>query len=98
MLTLLLASQVSTGDAFHIVGLGKEEGSGLFTQITLQQPNVERELCINNARGLLVLHPDVLISPTKVADACNCDRKGALSERLKTFGVSVRHDCLRPHL
>ena len=41
---------------------------------------------IDNERGLLVLHPDLLISPTKIAEAIGCVRRGVISERVKSLG------------
>ena len=40
---------------------------------------------INNDRGLLVIHPDMLISPTKIAEAIGCVRRGVISERVKSL-------------
>ena len=41
---------------------------------------------IDNDRGLFVLHPDLLISPTKIAEAIGCVRRGVISERVKSLG------------
>ena len=41
---------------------------------------------IDNNKGLLILHPDMLISPTKIAEAIGCARRGVISERVKTLG------------
>jgi DNA replication factor Dna2 len=41
---------------------------------------------IDNERGLFVLHPDLLISPTKIAEAIGCVRRGVISERVKSLG------------
>lgn len=40
---------------------------------------------INNDHGLLVIHPDMLISPTKIAEAIGCVRRGVISERVKSL-------------
>ena len=41
---------------------------------------------VDNEQGLLIIHPDVLISPTKVAEAIGCNRRGVLSDRVRSFG------------
>ncbi|GAA5907066.1 hypothetical protein JCM8208_004503 [Rhodotorula glutinis] len=38
--------------------------------------------------GLLVLHPDILVSSTKVADSSHCTRKAILQELIRTLGQS----------
>ncbi|GAA5836873.1 hypothetical protein JCM9279_007686 [Rhodotorula babjevae] len=38
--------------------------------------------------GLLVLHPDILVSSTKVADSSHCTRKAVLQELIRTLGQS----------
>lgn len=35
---------------------------------------------------LLIVHPDILISPTKVAESCSCIRRSVISEKAKGFG------------
>jgi DNA replication ATP-dependent helicase Dna2 len=49
----------------------------------------ETRIVINNHHGLLALCPDVLISPTKVAESCTCTRRGVLSDRIRSFGMSA---------
>ena len=44
------------------------------------------QVVVSNEWGLLVLHPDILISPTKVADSCSCIRKSVISDRVRSFG------------
>ena len=41
---------------------------------------------IDNERGLFVLNPDMLIAPTKIAEAIGCVRRGVISDRVKLFG------------
>lgn len=45
-------------------------------------------IVINNTFGILVMHPDVLISPTKVAESCSCIRRGVISDKVRSFGGS----------
>lgn len=49
----------------------------------------ETRIVITNEHGLLSLCPDVLISPTKVAESCTCTRRGVLSDRIRSFGMSA---------
>ncbi|GAA5824913.1 hypothetical protein JCM11251_005391 [Rhodosporidiobolus azoricus] len=43
-------------------------------------------LTLTRSDGLLVLHPDILASSTKVADSSNCTRKAVLQELIRTIG------------
>jgi hypothetical protein len=38
---------------------------------------------IDSDRGLLVVDPDELVSPTRVAESCGCTRRGVVAERCK---------------
>lgn len=50
------------------------------------KPTHSNHMLINNAQGLLIVHPDNMLSPTRIADACGCMRKSVLSDRLRSFG------------
>lgn len=43
-------------------------------------------LTIDRLSNLLILHPDILVSSTKVADSSNCARKALLQEIIRTVG------------
>ncbi|KAK4699919.1 DNA replication ATP-dependent helicase/nuclease Dna2, partial [Phenoliferia sp. Uapishka_3] len=43
-------------------------------------------LTVDRLTGLLVLHPDILVSSTKVADTSHCARKALLQELIRTTG------------
>ncbi|CEQ40945.1 SPOSA6832_02624, partial [Sporobolomyces salmonicolor] len=43
-------------------------------------------LTLNRSTGLLILHPDILVSSTKVADSSHCTRKALLQELIRTLG------------
>lgn len=45
-------------------------------------------LVIDRQKGFLVLHPDILVSSTKVADTPNCARKPILQELIRVVGGS----------
>ncbi|CAN0534709.1 unnamed protein product, partial [Ectocarpus sp. 8 AP-2014] len=59
---------VEPGDGVH--GSGMEE-------------EASRDVVVDNASGrLVVVHPDILVSPTKVAETVACARKAVLQSRL----------------
>ncbi|CAM9634300.1 unnamed protein product, partial [Chrysoparadoxa australica] len=39
-------------------------------------------IIVDNASNYLILHPDFLISPTKVADTVECERRAVLKSRM----------------
>eukprot|EP00047_Mylnosiga_fluctuans_P000632 m.196991 g.196991 ORF g.196991 m.196991 type:complete len:642 (+) comp10088_c0_seq15:2783-4708(+) len=45
-------------------------------------PDAEGVVIVDNDQGLLVVHPDTLISSTRVIDAMTCERRSVLSERV----------------
>lgn len=49
-------------------------------------PSATPSLTIDRLSGLLVLHPDILVSSTKVADSSHCARKALLQELIRTTG------------
>ena len=44
---------------------------------------------VDGHRNLLVLRPDVLVSPTRVAEVCDCVRRCVVSERTKGVGAGT---------
>ena len=84
---------IAAGDTFHAVNLG---------DLNQYSPHMDHQrlppvnsifrsptrIVINNAFGILVMHPDVLISPTKVAESCSCIRRGVISDKVRSFGGS----------
>ena len=46
-------------------------------------------LLVDNTNGLLIVHPDVLISPSRIGDSCSCIRRGVISDRVRIFESSV---------
>ena len=43
----------------------------------------EKQLYVDGTRGLVVLHPDMLITPTRITESFSCLRRGVLSERAR---------------
>ncbi|GAA5886249.1 hypothetical protein JCM6882_001581 [Rhodosporidiobolus microsporus] len=65
---------VETGDIINLIGnFGPSDAS-------------KPALTLTRSDGLLVLHPDILASSTKVADSSNCTRKAVLQELIRTVG------------
>jgi hypothetical protein len=67
----------------HGQGQGQGQGPGSQNLGGISEKVYAR---IDNERGLFVLHPDLLISPTKIAEAIGCVRRGVISERVKSLG------------
>ena len=41
--------------------------------------SIYADIVVDNHRGLLVLHPDILVSPTRVSESVSCSRRGVIS-------------------
>lgn len=61
---------VTAGSYVHVVG----------------QPKSAGQYIIDDLEGLLILHPDYLLSATVVADSFSCTRRAVLQDRVKTTG------------
>jgi hypothetical protein len=44
------------------------------------------KISVTDAWGLVIIHPDILISPTKIAESCSCTRRSVISDRVRSFG------------
>jgi hypothetical protein len=42
-------------------------------------------ISLNNSNGLLIIHPDILITPSKIADSLSCMRKAVLVNQIKSL-------------
>ncbi|CAN0100817.1 unnamed protein product, partial [Ectocarpus sp. 12 AP-2014] len=72
--------EVEPGDGVHVLfpmpAAAAGEGSGM-------EEEASRDVVVDNASGrLVVVHPDILVSPTKVAETVACARKAVLQSRL----------------
>ncbi|GAA5950222.1 hypothetical protein JCM21900_003514 [Sporobolomyces salmonicolor] len=65
---------VEAGDTINLIGP--------FDAVVTEVPS----LTLNRSTGLLILHPDILVSSTKVADSSHCTRKALLQELIRTLG------------
>ena len=90
-------TRIVGGDIFHIIDFNMEmflgrtatHAASIFThkEVTVQDKDTNSVYAkIDNENGLLVQHPDMLISPTRIADAIGCVRRGVISERGKALG------------
>lgn len=81
-------SEIVGGDIFHVVEL-RDECVNLNSSDCLDgQKVLEGAMIVDNKNGLFVINPDILVTPTKISESCNCIRKGILSERIKSFDSS----------
>ena len=69
-------SPLSCGDVFHVIAVGGDGRAALSLASSLQSSSPVR---LGPASGLLVLSPDTLLSPTRVADGVGCDRRPVVS-------------------
>lgn len=66
-------SVVAPGDSIHVIGEFDSEGK-----------------CeINRGKNFLIVHPDILVSGTRVAGSFSCSRRAVLDERLKSGEYSA---------
>ena len=73
---------VEPGDVVHVL-FPSSEGRGGAAWEADEAALSSRHVVVDNASGrLLVVHPDILVSPTKVADTVLCARKAVLQSRL----------------
>jgi hypothetical protein len=91
---------INGGDTIHILDLNmksflnnsnktENKGNSIFKNEKFSGHNmVELWAVVDDEKGLLIIHPDMLISPTKIVEAMGCTRRGVLSERVKSFGGS----------
>ncbi|KAI5475195.1 DNA replication ATP-dependent helicase Dna2 [Pseudohyphozyma bogoriensis] len=68
-------TQVDYGDTVNLIGP--------------LSPTSTPALTIDRLTGLIILHPDILVSSTKVADSSHCARKALLQEIIRVTGGST---------
>lgn len=61
---------VTEGDHLHLIGTFDSTG----------------QCIVDNARNMVILHPDFLVSCTVVADSFGCTRKAVMQDRVKAAG------------
>lgn len=63
-------TMVTEGDHLHLIGSFDSAG----------------QCIVDNARNMIILHPDFLVSCTIVADSFSCTRKAVMQDRVKAAG------------
>lgn len=81
---------VAPGNIFHISDLQNDDIECQFdsencTNYPFFHPNYEnkKSIRINSLKGLIIVFPDIFISPTKIADACSCMRRAVISTHIR---------------
>lgn len=74
---------IHPGDVFHLVDL---EMNDVENGISIFPTDTSQPIILNNDQGIIIMHPDIMISPTRIAESCSCVRRGVLTERFKSFG------------
>ncbi|TYZ67803.1 hypothetical protein PybrP1_001791 [[Pythium] brassicae (nom. inval.)] len=77
---------VEPGDTVNIV-FTERDRAGFFAQDAARPPAGSPELIrVDNDRNIVILHPDVLVSPTSVTTSMGCLRRAVLCETLNVSG------------
>ena len=78
------STEITGGDIFHVVDVVRSDIEvDTPTSNRVQSGNTSNHLYVDATRGLVIVHPDALITPTRIAEACSCVRKAVLSERVR---------------
>jgi hypothetical protein len=91
---------VKESDLFHVVDISNEENlissnsSSYHHHVSIKSNTLFLSFSpmvveITGNCGIFILYPEVLVSPTKIAESCSCIRRGALSNKIKNFGISA---------
>ncbi|TIC00373.1 hypothetical protein E3Q18_01187 [Wallemia mellicola] len=76
-----LECPVKIDDKIHVTG-----EFDINTSSSQEPISNDRTIRVTAMNNLIILHPDILISVTKVADTAFCSRKALISERIRTVG------------
>jgi hypothetical protein len=88
------------GDIFNVVNIGELSRPDNIKSLTksrhrihtiAQADAVASDKSIRVVRSsdrLFVIHPDILVTPSKISEACHCPRKGVLSDRVRSIEMS----------
>lgn len=89
-------TNVEVGDIIHIVDIddpallsSSNSTNSNNNGIVKSSSDQEIVIVINKLSGIIVVCPDIMISPTKIAEACSCVRRGVLSDRIRSLGMSA---------
>ncbi|DAZ96408.1 TPA: hypothetical protein N0F65_012489 [Lagenidium giganteum] len=104
-------TEIDVGDTVNVVFTAQDRASGLYSQtfddrnqqsarnLHTQSRRWER-IEIDNNRNAIVVHPDILVSPTSVTSSYDCSRRAVLKETLsvtkpthpKAFLGTLKHN------
>uniref|UniRef100_K3X802 DNA replication ATP-dependent helicase/nuclease n=1 Tax=Globisporangium ultimum (strain ATCC 200006 / CBS 805.95 / DAOM BR144) TaxID=431595 RepID=K3X802_GLOUD len=106
-------TMIEAGDTINIV-FTERESTGLFSQVVVNQgidsssrtPNLTNVIQVDNEHNIVILHPDVLVSPTSVTTSFGCLRRAILRETLnvnrptnqKAFLGTLKHNLFEKSL
>jgi len=75
----------------HVVDLGRDcfptPSSTADRVLFAPHRLTSRCISITDESGLLITHPHVLVSPTKISEASSCIRRPVIADLLKSFGT-----------
>lgn len=86
-------SEIRGGNILHLVtSLCPSDFTGTLSSLTPHSSaptgSLLNEFRVDNTRGLIIIHPDVLVTPTKIADSFSCSRKAVLSDIIRGGSLS----------
>jgi hypothetical protein len=96
---LRFETEISGGDSFYIADISERQSpSWGLAQKTGPGPAAANDAPPNNGdgypqtavgpcEGLLILHPEILVTPSRVSESVGCVRRGVLSDRVRSYGT-----------
>lgn len=88
------------GDIFNVVNIGESSRPENIKSLNNSRHRNQSALAlgdiaadrgtriVRSADRLFIIHPDVLVTPSKISEACHCPRKGVLSDRVRSIEMS----------
>lgn len=76
-------TDISGGDVFHLINIGPKDLTGVPAHQLSQSELFPNR--VSDEFGILVVNPDVMVSPTRITEACACARRSVLSERVRSL-------------
>ncbi|CEG48498.1 dna replication helicase dna2 [Plasmopara halstedii] len=92
-------SIIDAGDTINIV-FTEQDKDGFYSQDGIGMPVDSQQILVDNAHNIVVVHPDILVSPTRVTTSFGCLRRAVLQETLavsrptnkKAFWGTLKHE------
>jgi len=81
-------TDIAGGDVIHVTdfGLGDIDEMSCrnsFSVLRVQESGTSVIFSVSDTHGLLVVHPDVLVTPSRISEACTCSRRAVISDRIR---------------